>query len=167
MTIADRGLNRREALIGAGAVGAGALAALMPVGAVADNGESRGLEGAWLIRVTPDAGTQAPHQVMALYTKGGGVVITSTFPPNSGTPGLGAWEHIGDHQYREIFESFTFDPSGQVTGLLQVRTESTVDESGDHQTGRAHIYFQPTGSSTFFPAGSTHYTGTRINVQPL
>jgi hypothetical protein len=167
MLLADGRLNRREALLGAGVVGAGALVGLMPAAAAAAESESRGLEGAWLIQVTPEGGTLAPHQVLALYTKGGGVISTSSSPPNSGSPGLGAWERIGENQYREIFETFTFDSSGQVSGLLQIRTESTVDDSGDHQTGRAHIYFQPAGTSSLFPAGSTHYVGSRISVLPL
>ncbi|HVH64755.1 MAG TPA: hypothetical protein VM674_01875 [Candidatus Acidoferrum sp.] len=169
MTNTELRVNRRQALLGAGIVGAGALAALMPAVADATGGESRGLEGAWLIQVTPDPGTVAPlpHQVLALYTKGGGVVITSSNPPNGGSPGLGAWERIGDHQYREIFETFQFDAAGTMVGLLQIRTETTVDEAGDHQVGRAHIFFQPAGSSSFFPAGTTHYSGRRIEVLPL
>lgn len=167
MTIAERRLNRREALLGAGVVSAGVLAGMMPAAAVAADDESRGLEGAWLIQVTPEGGTVAPHQVLALHTKGGGVVITSSNPPNSVSPGLGAWERTGDHQYREIFDSITFDSSGQMTGLLQVRTETTVDEAGDHQTGRARIFFQPVGTSGFIPVGTTHYVGSRIGVLPL
>ena len=167
MLLPDRRLKRREALLGAGVIGAGALATLMPAAPAAAESESRGLEGAWLIQVTPEGGTLAPHRVLALRTKGGGVVITSSNPPNSVSPGLGAWERTGDHQYREIFDSITFDSSGQMTGLLQVRTETTVDEAGDHQTGRAHIFFQPAGTSGFIPAGTTHFVGTRIGVLPL
>jgi hypothetical protein len=167
MTTAERRLNRRQALLGAGVVSAGALAALMPAATVAADGDSRGLEGVWLIEVTPEGGTLAPHHVLALHTKGGGVVITSSNPPNGVSPSLGAWERTGDHQYRETFDSITFDSSGQMTGLLQVRTETTVDEAGDHQTGRAHIFFEPAGTSGFIPVGTTHFVGSRIGVLPL
>lgn len=165
MNTVGRQINRREALIGAGLVGAGALTALLPEAVAAAGTDSEGLQGAWLIKVTPDAGTQAPHLVLTLYTEGGGVAAVSANPPTTGSSGLGAWERKGDNQYLEVFELFTFDGTGSFAGILRIRTLSSVD--GDNRIGQARVDFQPPGSNDFFPAGSTHFTGTRIKVVPF
>ena len=166
MTTAERRLNRREALLGAGLVGAGALAILTPVAAAAESGES-GFEGAWLVTVTPDtATTPAPHRVLFLTTKGGGVAAVADNPPSSGSTGFGAWQRTADGQFLATFELFTFTPLGQSTGILRLRTLATLDEETDGLTGRANIDFQP-NEGPFIPAGTTHFTGTRIKPVAL
>jgi hypothetical protein len=168
MTIAKRHLNRREALMGgAGLVGGGALAALTAMPALAESEGSTGLEGAWLVDVTPDTGTIAPHQVLTLYTKGGGVAAISDNSPNSGSTGFGAWQSAGENKFLQIFELFTFDTAGQFAGILRIRSVSSIDETRDNMTGQAHIDFQPPGAPTFFPAGTTHFTASRIKVIPF
>ncbi len=168
MSVAEGRLNRRQALLGVGVVSAGALAALMPAGVLAADDESRGLEGAWLVTITPDHGTAAPHQVLTLYTKGGGVAAISDNAPNTGSTGFGAWERTGEDQYLNTFELFAFNASGQLAGILRIRAHSTIKpQTRDHMIGQAHIDFQPNGSPTFFPAGSTHFTGSRIRALPL
>ena len=69
MTIAERSLSRRAALIGAG-VGGGALAAVLTAPGVAAAAESQGFEGAWLVHVVPDDGS-ASRNVLYLVIKGG------------------------------------------------------------------------------------------------
>ena len=162
MTLAERRLNRREALLGAGLVGAGALAALTPGAAAADSGESAGFEGAWLVTVTPDDSTQAPHRVLYLVIKGGGIAAVSDNPPSSGSTGFGAWQRTADDQFLSTFEQFAFTQSGQPAGILRIRTLGTIDQATDRLTGRANIDFQPSGSPGFFPAGTTHFAGSRI-----
>jgi len=167
MNVTDRRLNRRQALIGGSLLGGGALAAVMTAPVAAASQGSTGLEGAWLITVTPDGGTPAPHHVLALYSKGGGVVIATDNPPASGSTGIGAWESTADNQYIETFELFTFDPSGQATGILRIRAQSSLDGTANNMTGHATIDFQPAGTSTFMPAGTTHFAGSRITALPL
>jgi hypothetical protein len=170
MNLAGRQLNRREALVGgAGLVGGSALAALMTAPAVAASDGPTGLEGAWLIDVTPDPGTGtiAPHRVLVLYTKGGGVAGISDGDPTTGSTGFGAWQSVGDDRFLETFELFTFDSGRHDSGILQIRASSVLDESRDHMTGQALIYFQPIGAPSFFPVGSTHFTGSRIKPMPL
>jgi hypothetical protein len=168
MNIAKRQFNRRDALVGgAGLVGGGALAVLTAMPALAASDTATGLEGAWLVDVTPDTGTIAPHQVLTLYTKGGGVAAISDNAPNSGSTGFGAWQRAGDNKYLQIFELFTFDTAGQFAGILRIRSVSSLDETRDNMTGQAHIDFQPPGSPTFVPAGTTHFTASRIKVIPF
>jgi hypothetical protein len=167
MNIAERHFNRREALVGgAGLVGGGALAALTAMPALAGSEAATGLEGAWLVDVTPATGTIAPHQVLTLYTKGGGVAAISDNAPNSGSTGFGVWQSAGEDKFLQIFELFTFDTTGQFQGILRIRSVSSLDETGDNMTGMAHIDFQPPGS-TFGPAGTTNFTASRIKVIPF
>ena len=163
MNIAGRQLTRREALAGgAGLLGGGALAALMTAPAVAAD-ESNGVEGAWLVHVVPDDGSPS-HNVIYLVIKGGGIGAVSDNPPASGSTGFGAWKGTSDNQFVSTFEQFAFTPSGVPAGILRVRTLGSINEATDQLTGRATIDFQPTGSPNFFPAGTTQFTGTRINA---
>jgi hypothetical protein len=164
MNIARRQLNRREALAGgAGLLGGGALAALMTAPAVAAD-DSDGFEGAWLVRVVPDDPTSRSFNVLYLATKGGGIGAISDNPPTSGSTGFGAWRGTADNQFVSTFEQFAFTPAGMPAGILRVRTRGSIDKATDQLTGRATLDFQPTGSQDFFPAGTTTFTGTRINV---
>jgi len=164
MSVREAALSRRQALLGAGGlVGAGALAALAQTSALAASDETRGLVGAWLVDVVPDDGS-ASYQVLILYTAGGGVAAISNNPPTSGSVGFGQWEHTTDREYVEAFELFTFDPAGAPTGILRIRAVSQLNEAADRMTGHASIGFQPAGSATFFPAGTTHFTGERITT---
>jgi hypothetical protein len=165
MTIAERQLNRRQALLGAGLVGGGALAALITAPAVAakENGAT-GLEGAWHVYVVPDDGS-ASHQVLILYAIGGGVAAISDNPPSTDSTGFGAWQRTGDNQFLNTFELFTFNASGQSAGILRIRALSTLDKTGNHMSGRAHIDIQQAG--TFVTVQATHFTGNRIHALPL
>src|ERR1700716_81727 len=68
-------LEGRKMLQRAGLWGAGALAGLAPLTAQAEQGgDGHSIEGAWLIRVTPEGAPQsATYEVLNLYTMGGGV----------------------------------------------------------------------------------------------
>jgi hypothetical protein len=163
MNIARRQLNRREALAGgAGLLGGGALAALMTAPAVAAD-DSNGFEGAWLVHVVPDDGSPSAN-VLYLVIRGGGIAAISDNPPSSGSTGFGAWRGAADNQFVSTFEQFAFTPAGTPAGILRVRTLGSIDQATDQLTGRATLDFQPPGIPNFFPAGTTHFTGTRIKV---
>jgi hypothetical protein len=161
--IANRRLNRRELLVGAGIAGGGGLAALLAAQGVGASTASHGVEGAWLIHVVPDDGS-ASFNVLYLVAQGGSIAAISDNPPTSGSTGFGAWEHTGDGDVISTFESFAFTPSGGRAGMLRVRTLGSVDQSTDQLIGRASLDFQPAGGSVFFPAGTTHFTGSRIKA---
>jgi hypothetical protein len=163
MNIARRQLNRREALAGgAGLLGGGALAALMTAPAVAAD-DSEGFEGAWLVHVVPDGPGPLPaFNVLYLVIRGGSIGAISDNPPTSGSTGFGAWRGTADNQFISTFEQFQFDPKGQPTGILRVRTVASLDQATDQLMGRATLDFQPPNSTNFYPAGTTHFTGARI-----
>jgi hypothetical protein len=171
MNIAGRQFNRREALAGgAGLLGGGALAALITAPVVAADGSNSvaSVEGAWLVHVVPDEGSPdpSPYNVLYLVIKSGGIAAVSDHPPTTGSTGFGAWKATADNQFVSTFELFVFPPAGAPAGILRVRTLGSIDKATDQLTGRATVDFKPTVSPSpdFFPAGTTHFTGTRIKA---
>src|SRR3984893_17668541 len=149
MTIAERRLNRRQALLGAGIVGAGALATLMPAFGAAAAG----------------AGRSGAPRAEGVGGDGGGVA-TPTFPSSQVSSGYGAWTRSAE-RYLITLELFSFSPSGQLAGLLRIRSLATVDQTGDQMSGQAKLEFEADGSSTFDPTGIAHFTASRIKALPL
>ena len=167
MGIAERQVNRREALIGSGLVGAGALAALMAgcgtSSAAGTDSASATLEGTWRLDVTLDDGTK--HQSLILCTKDGGVGVTATLTSDSFANGFGVWTRSGG-QYLVTFEALVI-ASGASGGSLRIRAMPTIDGSGDQLTAQVKFDVQPPGSSSFTPGGGATWTGARIKPLAL
>jgi hypothetical protein len=167
MGIAERQVNRREALIGTGLVGAGALAALM-AGCGTSSAQGAGsasatLEGTWRLDVTLDDGTK--HQGLILCTKDGGVGVSATLASDSFANGFGVWTRSGS-QYLITFEAFVV-ASGTFGGSLRIRATPTIGASGDQLTAQVKFDVQPPGASSFAPGGGATWTGSRIKPLPL
>jgi hypothetical protein len=162
MAIAERGVNRREALIGSGLVGAGALAVLVAgCGAGSTQGAnsaSSTLEGAWRLDVTLDDGTK--HQSLILCTRDGGIGVSATLAPDSFANGFGVWAKSGD-QYVITFEALVI-ASGADGGSLRVRAVPIVDQSGDQLTAQVKFDTQLPGASIFTTGGGAKWIGNRI-----
>jgi len=162
-------LERRKLLRGAGVLGAGAFVALAP-GAIqaAQSDETRGIEGAWLILVTPQgAPASDSYEVLNLYTAGGGVAGASAHDPATGSSVYGAWRRTGDHQFQITFVGFTFDKtSGAWTGRLKVQARATLTQDGQTISGLARVsIYTPSGS--LIVQSPTSFSGSRIAVEPL
>jgi hypothetical protein len=162
MGITGRQVNRRQALIGSGLVGAGALAALMAgcgtSSAQGADSASTTLEGTWRLDVTLDDGTK--HQSLILCTKDGGVGVTAALTSDSFANGFGVWTRSGN-QYLITFEALVV-ASGAFGGSLRIRAVPTIGASGDQLTAQVKFDVQPPGSSSFTPGGGATWTGSRI-----
>ena len=156
-------ITRRQALIGAGVLGGGAVAGALAVRGVAAASDDHGFEGTWLVHVVPDDGS-ATYAVLYLVGAEGAIAAVSDHPPSSGTTGFGAWKHTSDNQFISTFEQFIFAANGQAVGILRVRTIGSVDAATGGLSGRASIDLQPAGSNGFIPQGPTHFTGRRISA---
>lgn len=167
MGIAERRVNRREALMGSGLVGAGALAALMVgcgTGAAKETSiGSTALDGTWRLDVTVDDGTK--HQALMVCTKDGGVVTSATLASDSFANGYGVWTSSGG-QYLITFEAFVVT-SGTFAGGLRIRGVPTVNQSGDQLTAKVKFDVQPPGASSFTLGGGATWTGSRIKPLAL
>jgi hypothetical protein len=167
MGIAEHRLNRREALLGSGIAGAGALVALM---AGCGTGSAQGaaspsttLEGTWHVDVT--LGDGAKHQAVILCTKDGGVGATATLASDSFANGFGVWTRSGS-QYLITFEAFVV-ASGTFGGRLRIRATPTIGQTGDQLTAQVQFEVQPPGASSFTPGGGATWTGSRIKPLAL
>jgi hypothetical protein len=167
MGIAERRINRREALMGSGLVGAGALAVLM-VGCGTGSAQgaaspSTALEGTWRVDVTLDDGTK--HQGLILCTKDGGVGVSATLAADSFANGFGVWTRSGS-QYLITFEALVV-AFGAFGGSLRVRAMPIISQSGDQLTARVKFDVQPPGASSFSSGGGATWTGSRIKPLAL
>ncbi len=62
------------------------------------------------------------------------------------TPGEGVWRHTTDNHYAFSFKFFTFNPQNVFTGWTIIAGETTVDETGDANTGSATVkVYDPNG----------------------
>ena len=62
------------------------------------------------------------------------------------TGGKGVWSHTTDHTYAFRFKFFTFSPQNVFTGWTIIAGETTVDRTGDANTGSATVkVYDPNG----------------------
>ena len=167
MAIAEHRVSRREALMGSGLVGAGALAVLVAgCGTGAAQGATTAttaLEGTWRIDVTLDDGTK--HQGLIQCSGDGGVAVSATLTPDSFANGFGVWTRSGS-QYLITFEALIV-AAGAFGGTLRVRATPTIGQSGDQLTAQVKFDVQPPGASSFATGGGATWTGSRIKPLAL
>src|SRR5438477_5796149 len=71
---------------------------------------------------------------------------SSSRPPALRTGGKGVWRHTTDNNYAFRFKFFTFDAQNVFTGWTIIAGETTVDETGDANTGSATVeVYDPNG----------------------
>lgn len=161
------GPNRRDMLLGTGALGAGALVGLISgcgTGSANTGSSSTStLQGAWHVDVTLDDGTK--HQAQVLCAQDGGIGVCAALAQDSVANGFGAWTQSGGH-YLITFEAVVFT-GGAFASLLRVRATPTVDQTGEHLTARAQFDIQRPGASTFTQVGGATWVGSRIKPLPL
>jgi hypothetical protein len=161
-------VDRRQLLLGAGALGVGAVAAALgPSNALADEGGPTGLLGSWDAPLTFTTGLFAGLRVDGTITlaAGGGLATNNGSSP---TTGLGNWVKDDGHRFRFAFQQFVgFIPLPGVPvppgSKLQVRGEGSVEGnaiSGDF----SFATFRPDGTEISQLTGSGMFAGTRIRI---
>jgi hypothetical protein len=79
------------------------------------------------------------------------------------TGGKGVWSHTVDSTYAFSFKFFTFNPQNVFTGWTIIAGETTVDETGDANTGSATVeVYDPNGVLVATVCAST--VGTRFGL---
>jgi hypothetical protein len=81
------------------------------------------------------------------FVAGGTVVESNAGTPQAlKTPGEGVWSHTTDHTYAFHFKFFTFNAQNVFTGWTIIAGETTVDETGNANTGSATVkVYDPNG----------------------
>jgi hypothetical protein len=108
------------------------------------------LQGTWEMQITlTDCAGHVIRSFPSLieFVAGGTVVESNAGTPQAlKTPGEGVWRHTTDSNYAFRFKFFTFDSQNVFTGWTIIAGETTVDETGNANTGSATVrVYDPNG----------------------
>src|SRR5438552_18056979 len=122
-----------------------ACASLTMVAATATGQRTQGgtLQGTWEMQITlTDCAGHVIRSFPSLieFVAGGTVVESNSGTPQAlKTPGEGVWRHTTDNYYAFSFKFFTFDTQNVFTGWTIIAGETTVDSTGNANTGSATV----------------------------
>jgi hypothetical protein len=125
------------------------------------------LQGTWEMQITlTDCAGHVIRSFPSLieFVAGGTVVESNAGTPQAlKTPGEGVWRHTTDSNYAFRFKFFTFNAQNVFTGWTIIAGETTVDETGDANTGSATVeVYDPNGVLVVSLCAET--VGTRFEL---
>jgi hypothetical protein len=125
------------------------------------------LEGTWQMQITLTdcAGhTIRSFPSLIMFNTGGTVMESNAGTPQAlKTPGEGVWRHTTDHNYAFRFKFFTFNAQNVFTGWTIIAGETTVDKTGDANSGSATVdVYDPNGVLIVHLCAET--AGTRFEL---
>ena len=101
------------------------------------------LQGTWEMQITlTDCAGHVIRSFPSLieYAAGGTVVESNGGTPQAlKTPGEGVWRHTTNNNYAFRFKFFTFDAQNVFTGWTIIAGETTVDTTGNANSGTATV----------------------------
>src|SRR5438874_13662249 len=115
-----------------------------------EGGRGGKLQGTWDMQITlTDCAGHVIRSFPSLveFAAGGTIVESNAGTPQAlKTPGEGVWRHTTDHDYAFRFKFFTFNAQNVFTGWTIIAGETTVDATGDANTGSATVkVYDPNG----------------------
>ena len=127
-----------------------ALVSMVAQTATGQGTEGGRLQGTWQMQITlTDCSGHVIRSFPSLieFVAGGTVVESNGGTPQAlKTPGEGVWRHTTDNTYAFSFKFFTFNPQNVFTGWTIIAGETTVDSTGDANTGSAKVkVYDPNG----------------------
>jgi hypothetical protein len=163
MSRQTNGASRRSVLKKAG-VAAGAALALTQAGrAAAQDMDSGGLTGSWL--VTNAAPGSPANATLVTFIPGGAFIRAGNLHPAE-TPGHGAWRQVGDFEYEITYMTLQFDKEGNWIGHRKSWLHATVDPSGTKFTARTRgATIDRNGVET--PGNISANMGVRMVAEPF
>ncbi len=148
-------------------VGACALVTMVAATASAQGTQGGLLQGTWemQLRRTDCAGhVIGTAQSVAIFMAGGTMMESQAPRPQAQkTPGEGVWSHTTENNYAFRFKYFTFDAQNVFTGWTIIGGETTVDATGDANTGTATIQVYDTNGNLVATA-CAEVAGTRFEL---
>ena len=119
-----------------------AAAGIPPKGST-EAGTGGRLQGTWDMQITlTDCAGHTIRSFPSLieFAAGGTVVESNGGTPQAlKTPGEGVWRHTTDNNYAFRFKFFTFNSLNVFTGWTIIAGETTVDSTGNANTGSATV----------------------------
>jgi hypothetical protein len=127
-----------------------ALVSMVAATATGQGTQGGRLQGTWEMQITlTDCAGHVIRSFPSLieYAAGGTVVESNGGTPQAlKTPGEGVWRHTTNNNYAFRFKFFTFNPQNVFTGWTIIAGETTVDSTGDANTGSATVkVYDPNG----------------------
>jgi hypothetical protein len=121
-------------------------------------GESKNLEGTWRADVTPrdcNTGVEFPalgFKALVTFAKGGTTNATVTarlpVPDTRESNHYGVWQHVNDHTYSGVSESFIFNSAGVWLGTQRVTRTIEIGEDPDtFKVTAKGVFLAPDGVS--------------------
>src|SRR5438445_2032180 len=144
--------------------------ALVPMVAATATGQgTQGgqLQGTWEMHITlTDCAGHVIRSFPSLieFAAGGTVVESNGGTPKAlKTPGEGVWRHTTDNSYAFRFKFFSFNSLNVFTGWTIIAGETTVDSTGNANTGSATVkVYDPNG--VLLATVCTETAGTRFEL---
>src|SRR5881398_2163527 len=127
-----------------------ALLPMVAAPAIRPSMEGGKLQGTWEMQITlTDCAGHVIRSFPSLieYAAGGTVVESNGGTPQAlKTPGEGVWRHTTNNNYAFRFKFFTFNSLNVFTGWTIIAGETTVDSTGNANTGSATVkVYDPNG----------------------
>ena len=125
------------------------------------------LQGTWEMQITlTDCAGHVIRSFPSLieYAAGGTVVESNGGTPQAlKTPGEGVWRHTTNNNYAFRFKFFTFNSLNVFTGWTIIAGETTVDSTGNANTGSATVkVYNPNG--VLVATACAEIAGTRFEL---
>src|SRR5256712_1832401 len=125
------------------------------------------LQGTWEMQIAlTDCAGHVIRSFPSLieYAAGGTVVESNGGTPQAlKTPGEGVWRHTTNNNYAFRFKFFTFNSLNVFTGWTIIAGETTVDSTGNANTGSATVkVYDPNG--VLLATVCTETAGTRFEL---
>lgn len=138
-------INRRQALMGAGVAGIGALAALAPTSALASGESADAIVGGW------SGSASSPglsFDILMTFSVGGGLTGSGSIdlsPQFLSTPVYGSWVKTGENTtggnvYGLTVFFFAFKPDGTPLGKVKVLATATLSEATGKLSGKFEFF---------------------------
>ncbi len=132
-----------------------------------DSGTGGRLQGTWDMQITlTDCAGHVIRSFPSLveFAAGGTIVESNAGTPQAlKTPGEGVWHHTTAHDFAFRFKFFTFDAQNVFTGWTIIAGETTVDATGNANSGTATVeVYDPNGNLLVSLCAET--SGTRFEL---
>ena len=132
-----------------------------------EKGRGGRIQGTWDMQITlTDCAGHVIRSFPSLveFVAGGTIVESNAGTPQAlKTPGEGVWRHSTGHDFAFRFKFFTFDTQSVFTGWTIITGETTVDDTGNANSGTATVeVYDPNGNLLVSLCADT--SGTRFEL---
>src|SRR5262245_40506683 len=110
-----------------------------------NNSPRNAIVGSWIETITPEGpGAPPPFKSLGVYNEDGTSVFSDQGMVRSTTglvltSAIGSWSYLKDRTFSFTHIELISDLDGNLTNVVKIRGEATLDSSGDRYTARVHL----------------------------